>query len=442
LILIEIINIKDNKENMNRILLFIIVFILYFNNGGVDAICKGVPNTNGIWDQALILNNTVTNGKLYTAGSDGNQVPVVHLYGTPYEMGYAQGLLLKDQIQYVYDNIFKYFDKEISGFSGVPEWAVKIIEDGGLSIVLDIIALEVKDYTNDRFYQEIQGIADATGVDKMDIIRVHMIPELLRASCSMFGAWGSATPNSGLVQLRALDWVTDSPLTQNPAVLVYHPLEGDGHSFTTLTWAGFIGALTGYSGYTGISEKVWANYNGTFNRFGTPFYFVLRDILQFDTTVDQAIDRIFNTHRTCAVYMGVGSNATNTFTAIEYSYDTVRIFDDKTPFPIYSPQPAPHELINNVVYIDPDYTSAEESCMTNLLLKIYGEITTENTQELIALLQTGNTHAAIYDYALNTFTVSVATQTGSWPATTPIANAYTRQFIKLDATQLFNEPKP
>ncbi|KAF2071497.1 hypothetical protein CYY_007192 [Polysphondylium violaceum] len=411
------------------------------NYYGVQAVCNGVPNVNGIWNDTLVFNSSVENGKLYTAGSLGNQVPVVHVYGTPYEMGYAQGLLLKTQIQYVYANIFKYFDKEIAGFSGVPEWAVKIIEDGGLSLVLDMVAFGVKDHTPERFFQEIQGIADATGVDKDEIIRVHMIPELLRASCSMFGGWGSATPNGGLLQLRALDWVVDSPLTVNPAVVVYHPSEG-GHPFTILSWAGFIGSLTGYSGYTGVSEKVWANYNGTFNRFGTPFYYVMRDILQFDTTVDQAIDRIFNTKRTCAVYMGVGSNSTNTFTAVEYSYDTVRIFDDTTPFPIYSPQPAPHELIKNVVYIDPDYKSAQDQCMTDLLNKYYGDLTTENTQQLIALLQTGNTHAAIYDYALNTFTVSVATQTGSWPVTSPIANAYTRQFIKLDATQLFNEPKP
>lgn len=37
--------------------------------------------------------------------------------------------------------------------------------------------------------------------------RVHMIGELTKGACSMFGAWGKATSNGQTVQLRALDWV-------------------------------------------------------------------------------------------------------------------------------------------------------------------------------------------------------------------------------------------
>eukprot|EP00666_Eupelagonemidae_sp_cell4sb_P006027 gene6027-4196_t len=33
-----------------------------------------------------------------------------------------------------------------------------------------------------------------------------MLPELIRMSCTMFGAWGSATPTGNLTQLRALDF--------------------------------------------------------------------------------------------------------------------------------------------------------------------------------------------------------------------------------------------
>ena len=34
----------------------------------------------------------------------------------------------------------------------------------------------------------------------------NMLPELIQMSCTSFGAWGSATPNGGLVHLRALDF--------------------------------------------------------------------------------------------------------------------------------------------------------------------------------------------------------------------------------------------
>ena len=57
------------------------------------------------------------------------------------------------------------------------------------------------------------------------MMHIALFPELIRMSCSMFGAWGPATANtnSGLVQLRALDWSTDGPFQQFPVVVVYHP---------------------------------------------------------------------------------------------------------------------------------------------------------------------------------------------------------------------------
>jgi hypothetical protein len=50
------------------------------------------------------------------------------------------------------------------------------------------------------------GIANSTGLGPDDIMRMALFPELIKMSCSMFGAWGPATAstNSKLVQLRAL----------------------------------------------------------------------------------------------------------------------------------------------------------------------------------------------------------------------------------------------
>ena len=41
------------------------------------------------------------------------------------------------------------------------------------------------------------------------IQRIHMIGELTKGACSMFGANASATPDGALLQLRALDWDVD-----------------------------------------------------------------------------------------------------------------------------------------------------------------------------------------------------------------------------------------
>lgn len=77
-----------------------------------------------------------------------------------------------------------------------------------------------------------------------------------------------------------------------PAVLVYHPNEGDGHTFASFGWAGFIGTISGYSSsHMGVCEKVWAGYNGTLARVGVPWHFLLRDIMQVRPPLRHAITR-------------------------------------------------------------------------------------------------------------------------------------------------------
>lgn len=41
----------------------------------------------------------------------------------------------------------------------------------------------------------MRGVADASGVHFNYFKRISMIGELTKGACSMFGAWGTATPN-------------------------------------------------------------------------------------------------------------------------------------------------------------------------------------------------------------------------------------------------------
>ena len=54
----------------------------------------------------------------------------------------------------------------------------------------------------------MRGLADGSGISMKFLRRFHMIGELTKGTCSMFGAWGKATADSKLIQLRSLDWVT------------------------------------------------------------------------------------------------------------------------------------------------------------------------------------------------------------------------------------------
>ena len=86
-----------------------------------------------------------------------------------------------------------------------------------------------------------------------------MIPELLKASCSMLGAWNQATIDGKLFQLRSLDWEEHAPLHSYPTVVVYHPTEANSIPFANIGFPSFIGSISGFSaGSVGVSESLWS----------------------------------------------------------------------------------------------------------------------------------------------------------------------------------------
>lgn len=200
-------------------------------------------------------------------------------------------------------------------------------------------------------------------------MNLALFPELIKAACSMFGAWGPATASSrdgALVQLRALDWSTNGPFQQFPMVIVYHPSD-EGHAFSVLSWAGMVGSITGYSSAeVGICEKVWADYKGKYSVTGIPWTFLLRDILQFDTTIEAAEQRLENAHRTCAIYVGIGDAKVPNFNLVDFSYPNITVYND-TDFPAYPPY---HDLYDGLLFYDKHEQPSHNLCL-NTLLKEY-----------------------------------------------------------------------
>lgn len=402
-----------------------------------ESTCDGVDNNLPVWDGDLTLLSTVPNGKLYVAGLDGNKVKVMHLYGSALEMGVAHGQLLKDDINAMFPKFFQWIDAQIDQYlSKLPEFLRKVIEVNGVKAALQVTADLTRKYTPAHWFDEIKGVAQGAGVDEKLVLQLQMFPELIKAQCSIYGAWGEATANStgGLIQLRALDWGVDSPLVQYPTFIVYHPT--DGHAFSILSYPGFLGALTGYSEFLGISEKVWLHYTGKAARDGYPWHFLLRDILQFDETIDDATNRMVNTRRTCSIFVGVGSHLDGQLRIFQYAHETLQEFDDNN-FPLYTE----HPRFKGFVYVDKHTQPSHNPCMETLVKDIYGAITPINTiHHLVAQLGTGDIHAAVYDYANNDVYVGIAG--GSVPGVLDvpagqILPAYNRPWLRFNMTAQF-----
>jgi hypothetical protein len=288
---------------------------------GLSAECHGKPspdakpNLNYIDAGSPKLIGSTTHGKLFTVGDGDDAIQLLHVWGTPYEMGYAHGSLLKEKSQDMLEGVWAYFELQVEqAINGtidfLPSWFLRDVADVGLDVALDLEILATQYYSGDYFLQEINGLADASGVDSKKIHRIHMIGELTKGACSMFGANSSATPDSSLLQLRALDWNVDGPFKNFPQITVYHPHPGSGYAFANIGWTGWIGSITGVSSQKLAISEIGVSFpDNTFgdeSRFGTPFTYLLRDILQFDDSLQKAMHRISSAHRTCDLILGVG----------------------------------------------------------------------------------------------------------------------------------------
>eukprot|EP01100_Stratorugosa_tubuloviscum_P011155 TRINITY_DN492_c1_g1_i3.p1 TRINITY_DN492_c1_g1~~TRINITY_DN492_c1_g1_i3.p1 ORF type:complete len:429 (-),score=178.08 TRINITY_DN492_c1_g1_i3:40-1326(-) len=422
-----------------KIFLSLLVLIGLTNALKAPMSCSGQPNELAI-GTSLKFMNECSNGKLFIADNVDPPLLVVHVYGTPYEMGFAHGLLLysqvNDLIPQFYDYIYTMIDPYIAF---LPPDIRQIIEEEGVDAALDYVLELAMPYIPQYYFDEIQGLSDASGQSYDDLMRVHMFPELIKAGCSMIGAWGPAieftSEGSTLYQLRALDWDTTGPFQKYPLWLVYHP--NDGHKFGMLTWSGFIGALTGYSNASmGICEKVWITHRERDNRKGIPFTFLLRDILQWDKDIDDSLSRIASASRTCTIYIGLGqSEKPIQFKALEYSYEQVAVWNDQN-FPSYDV----HPLMDGVVFLDKHVQPSEDPCLGSLIEQYYGQLDAENIIRNIAPVhKTGDMHIALYDFGHNLVYVSNA---GIKPENGSAEEAYKRAYTQLNMTQLFAEPKP
>lgn len=107
-------------------------------------------------------------------------------------IGTLQSAVIKD---FVYST-WKYLSEEVlSSLDGlkIPEILKKMIVQKGMDKALDWTAEVTKPFTPQAYFDEIQGLSDATNVPFDLLYKILMFPELTKAHCSFFGAWGKAT---------------------------------------------------------------------------------------------------------------------------------------------------------------------------------------------------------------------------------------------------------
>jgi hypothetical protein len=224
-------------------------------------------------------------------------------------MGYQQGALLKDDIRelvrFLFDVKAKELKIDVAGFKLKPD----------PKAIIATIATIQKPFVPERYFEEMQGVADGAGMSLQDIVTANFIPELFH--CSGFAISGSATKDGELYHGRILDYGCDWRLQDHAVVTVSEPV--GKIPFVNVTYAGFIGSVTGMNAkQISIGEM---GGGGRGHWAGVPMALLVRMALEEADDLDQAI-AVFRDHpRTCEYYYVIADGETGQGVGMEASWN-------------------------------------------------------------------------------------------------------------------------
>jgi len=328
-------------------------------------------------------------GVLRTAGSGSGTIWVLNVGGTRYEMGYWYGLLLADQIAGCLASLSAALPFSEADYNAA------------------IAAMWNPAYFDTAAYEsELQGMADgcAAGghpeVTFAYLRKMQLIADMSELGCSLFAAWGNATADGHLYQLRNLDWSMTTGAQDYPVVAIYDP--DDGHAHAVIGFAGALGVSGGGLSENGIAQSQIMGYfcdPETLN--GIPFPFLLRDILYHDATLAQGLNRIQTATRTNNYYYGLSGPDGPEITGRLLLTSNTRcdIYADNesvNPHPCISPSPF-HTSLDDVVYWR-RHDGGGNDMFYNALNARYGNIDSVRSIEIAQIVGvSGTLLSVVYD---------------------------------------------
>lgn len=268
-----------------------------------------------------------TEGKGYLEKVDGYRV--LHLKGTPEEMGYQHGVLLKDHVR---ENMAFLLDQAQD----------EEIEVGGVKLTRPMIAAFLNtlfvDKVPERFVKEMNALAKGAELPGAKVIAANLIPELFH--CSGFALLQEATATGKLYHGRVLDYGVDWKLQEHAVLIIQEP---EGRiPFVNVSYAGFIGSVTGMNAeQIGIGEM---GGRGEGQWQGIPMSFLVRMVLEQASTLEQAIHVFQDNPRTCEYYYVISDARANAAVGMKAVPERIELIRPGAEHPLL-----PHPVRNTVL---------------------------------------------------------------------------------------------
>jgi isopenicillin-N N-acyltransferase like protein len=161
---------------------------------------------------------------------DINGARVCLLAGSPEEMGYQHGVLLREPVRNMAQKVML-----------LSRTADVVLKENPFAGSIEQAFRRTKKFTPERYLKELEGLAKGADLPLATVQATNIFPELFH--CSGFALSGKATADGELLHGRVLDYMTEFGLQDNAVVFVCQP-EGR-NAFVNVGYAGFIGSVTG-----------------------------------------------------------------------------------------------------------------------------------------------------------------------------------------------------
>lgn len=253
--------------------------------------------------------------------------------GSPFERGEAYGKLAQDLL-YEQEQIFV---DQIRSF--VPSEAyLKFLRYLTLTFNHSL-----GKYIGEEFREEIYGISLSCSDDFNFVCEPyerqmnyhsahdlgHAMQDYMLVGCSSFAAWDTCSANGNLIVGRNFDFYIGDDFARNRIVMFCSPT--DGYRFASVSWPGMIGVMSGMN-ETGLTVTINAAKSDMPTSSATPISILTREILQYASTIDEAI-AIANRHKTfVSESILIGSAADGCAAVIEKSPEKTALFTTDSLF--------------------------------------------------------------------------------------------------------------
>lgn len=257
---------------------------------------------------------------------------VLHLRGTPEQMGRQHGLLFRSEIQRMVRDLL------LEGECPTPQLHSRMVAG----------AMVMERYLEPEFRRELRALAEAARVEYGDIVLAQLFGDVQRAQqanrtpvpstsgplepeigerfpwrCTSFAVFGPATRTGECVVGRNMDFWDHGVSAWGGVLIHYRP--DRGMPFVTASWVGIINGWTAMN----VAGLVSANNSSFDSRSdsleGLSTCFLVRKVAQYAHTVEEGVAIVERTPRACGTNLLIAGGRPPNAAIVEFDHENLAV---------------------------------------------------------------------------------------------------------------------